>query len=81
METAVDNLVMFSGQNVQSNAARGSSDVDAVSAAADILFSGRTEEIRITLISSIDQLGYFLDEYVLQPIGIKQRLMQLQRLF
>src|SRR5437762_4766657 len=31
--------------------------------------------------SSIDQLGYFLDEYVLQPIGIKQRLMQLQRLF
>ena len=47
----------------------------------DILFSGRTEEIRITLISSIDQLGYFLDEYVLQPIGIKQRLMQLQRFF
>jgi hypothetical protein len=26
---------------------------------------------------SIDQLGHFLDEYVLQPIGIKQRPMQL----
>ena len=24
----------------------------------------------------MDQLGYFVDEYVLQPIGIKQRLMQ-----
>src|SRR4029077_5424614 len=47
----------------------------------DILFSGRTEEIRITLMSSIDQLSYFLDEYFLQPIGIKQRLMQLQRFF
>src|SRR6476661_8410712 len=52
-----------------------------INTAAEKLFSGRTEEIRITLISSIDQLGYFLDEYVLQPIGIKQRLMQLQRLF
>ena len=59
----------------------GLSDVDAVALQEDILFSGRTEEMRITLISSIDQLGYFLDEYVLQPIGIKQRLMQLQRFF
>ena len=81
METAVDNLVMFSGQNVQSNAA----PIDQMSVQSTLqqtkLFSGRTEEIRITLISSIDQLGYFLDEYVLQPIGIKQRLMQLQRFF
>src|SRR6476469_1061343 len=52
-----------------------------INTAAEKLFSGRTEEIRITLISSIGQLGYFLDEYVLQPIGIKQSLMQLQRLF
>ena len=79
METAVDNLVMFSGQNVQSNAAAIDQMSMQCQLAAAILFSGRTEEIRITLISSIDQLGYFLDEYVLQPIGIKQRLMQLQR--
>src|SRR6478609_1381911 len=52
-----------------------------INTAAEKLFSGRTEEIRITLISSIDQLSYFLDEHLLQPIGIKQRLMQLQRFF
>ena len=80
METAVDNLVMFSRQNVQSNAAPVH-QMSMQSTEEEILFSGRTEEMRITLISSIDQPGYFLDEYVLQPIGIKQRLMQLHRLF
>src|SRR6266404_2690974 len=52
----------------------------SVSAAA-VLFSGRTEETTTTLISSMSQLGYFLNKYVLQSIRIKQSLMQLQRFF